>query len=122
MQVIVTDGSLTLARDVPPRAHALPPALLAHLGGKLPEGRLAVGNSPWSARLGVYLFLGLLAFTVDLTDPLEPTFVLPFSASTAAIRVSALSVSAARRALWVALRWLARRFISFALFVRIGPP
>ena len=25
-----------------------------------------------------YPFLGLLAFTVDLTEPLEPTFVLPF--------------------------------------------
>jgi hypothetical protein len=60
-----------------------------------------------------YLFSGLL----DLTGPLERTFVLPFSASTAAIRVSALSPSADRRALWVALRWLARRFVSFALFV-----
>jgi hypothetical protein len=60
-----------------------------------------------------YLFSGLLA----LTKPLERTFVLPFSASTAAIRVSALSPSADRRALWVALRWLARRFVSFALFV-----
>ena len=60
-----------------------------------------------------YLFSGVL----DLTGPLERTFVLPFSASTAAIRVSALSPSADRRALWVALRWLARRFVSFALFV-----
>jgi hypothetical protein len=66
-------------------------------------------------RLGGYLFLGLLAFTVDLTWPLDPTFVLPFSLlAAAAIRVSALSVSAARRALCVALRWLARRLISLA--------
>ena len=42
-----------------------------------------------------YLFLGLLAFTVDLTEPLELTFV--FGASTA-VRVSALSVSAVSRA------------------------
>jgi len=69
--------------------------------------------------LGGYLFAGLL----DLPGALEPTFVLLFPASTVAIRVFALSLSAARRALWVALRWLARRFISFALFVpRIGPP
>jgi hypothetical protein len=54
-----------------------------------------------------YLFSGLL----DLTGRLERTFVLPFSASTAAIRVSALSPSADRRALWVALRWLVRRFV-----------
>jgi hypothetical protein len=59
-----------------------------------------------------YVFLGLLAFTVDLTEPLELTFV--FGASTA-VRVSALSVSAVSRALCAALRWLARRFISFAL-------
>jgi hypothetical protein len=65
-----------------------------------------------------YLFLDLLAFTVDLTWPLDSTFVLPFSAlAAAAIRVSALSVSAARRASCVALRWLARRLISLALFV-----
>ena len=50
----------------------------------------------WAAGLGGYLFAGLL----DLP--------------TAAIRVFALSLSAA---LWVALRWLARRFVSFALFV-----
>ena len=67
-----------------------------------------------------YFFLGLLVFTVDLTWPLDPSFVLLFSASaalriSAAIRVSALSVSAARRALCVALRWLARRLISLAL-------
>ena len=69
-------------------------------------------------RLGGYLFLGMLAFTVDLTWPLDSTFVLPFSAfAAAAIRVSALSVSAARRASCVALRWLARRLISLALFV-----
>ena len=66
-----------------------------------------------------HLFLGLLAFTVDLAEPLELTFL--FAASTAALRVSALSISAVRRAWCVALRWLARRFISFALFVpRIG--
>jgi hypothetical protein len=54
-------------------------------------------------------------------EPFDPTFVLGLAASTAAIRVSALCMSAARRALWVARRWLARRFISFALFVpRIG--
>jgi hypothetical protein len=47
---------------------------------------------------------------------LEPTFVLPLPASTAAIRVSAPSISAAWRALCDALRWLARRFISFALW------
>jgi hypothetical protein len=65
-----------------------------------------------------YVFLGLLAFTVDLTEPLELTFV--FGASTA-VRVSALSVSAVSRALCAALRWLARRFISFALCApRIG--
>jgi hypothetical protein len=52
-----------------------------------------------------------------LAEPLEPPFFLPFPASTIAIRVSVLSLSAARRALWVALRWLARRFISLALFV-----
>jgi hypothetical protein len=70
-----------------------------------------------------YLFLGLVAFTVDLAGPLEPTLVLPFPALTAAIRVSALNISAARRALWVALRWLTRRFISFAVFVPcIGHP
>ena len=63
--------------------------------------------------LSIYLFSGLL----DLTGRLERTFVLPFSASIAAIRVSALSPSADRRALWVALRWLVRRFVSFALFV-----
>ena len=73
----------------------------------------------WAAGLGGYLFAGWL----DLPGALEPTFVLPFPASTVAIRVFALRLSAARRALWVALRWLARRFISFALFVpRIGPP
>jgi hypothetical protein len=66
-----------------------------------------------------YLFLGLLAFTVDLTEPLELTFV--FAASTVARRLSALSVRAASRALCAALRWLARRFISFALCApRIG--
>ena len=64
--------------------------------------------------------MGLLAFAVDLTWPLDPSFVLLFSASaalriSAAIRVSALSVSAARRALCVSLRWLARRLISLAL-------
>jgi hypothetical protein len=66
-----------------------------------------------------YPFFGLLAFAVDLTGPLDPTFVLPFSALVvaAAIRVSDLSVSASWRALCVALRWLARRFISFALCI-----
>jgi hypothetical protein len=64
----------------------------------------------------------LLAFAA-FTEPLEPTFLLPFPASTGAIRVSVLSISAARRALCVTLRWLARRFISFALFVPgIGLP
>ena len=65
-------------------------------------------------RLG-YLFSALLAFAVGLTRPLEPVFFLSLSASTAAILVSAFNFSAARRALWVALLWLARRFISFAL-------
>jgi hypothetical protein len=70
---------------------------------------------------GGYLFFDLLAFAAALMERLEPTFCLPLSASTAAIRVSALTLSAASRALCVALRWLARRFISFALFVpRIG--
>ena len=50
-----------------------------------------------------------------MAEPLEPPFAFP--ASTVAIPVSVLSLSAARRALWVALRWLARRFISLALFV-----
>jgi hypothetical protein len=63
-----------------------------------------------------YPFLGLLAFTVDFAGRLEATFILLFRVSTAAIRVSALSISAAWRALCVALRWLARRFISFALW------
>jgi hypothetical protein len=68
-----------------------------------------------------YFFSDFFAFAVALAKPLEPPFVLAFPASTGAIRVSALSLSAARRALCVALRWLARRFISFALFVpRIG--
>jgi hypothetical protein len=61
-----------------------------------------------------YPFLGLLAFMVDFASPLEATFGLLFRASTAA------SISAVWRALCVALRWLARRFISFALFVPIG--
>ena len=56
-----------------------------------------------------------ITVTPNAVAELEPTFVLPFLASTAAIRVSALSISAACRALCVALRWLARRFISFAL-------
>ena len=69
-----------------------------------------------------YLFSDLLAFAA-LPNPLEPTFLLGFAASTVAIRVSVLSLSEAKRALCVALRWLARRFISFALFVpRIRPP
>jgi hypothetical protein len=68
------------------------------------------------------LFSRLLALLVDFAAPLEPAFVLPFPASTAARRVSALSVIAASRALCAALRWLARRFISFALCApRIGP-
>jgi hypothetical protein len=65
-----------------------------------------------------YPFLDLLVFPVDLTF-LELTSV--FAASTAAIRVSVLSISAVRRALCAARRWLARRFISFALCApRIG--
>jgi hypothetical protein len=56
-----------------------------------------------------YLFSGFLTFT-------EPTFALPLAVSTAAIRLSALSISAAWRALCDALRWLALRFISFALW------
>ena len=79
--------------------------------------------------VGGYLFLGLLAFSVDLTWPLDPSFVLLFSAaaalraSAAALRVSALTVNAACRALCVALRWLNRRFISLALFLlSMGPP
>jgi hypothetical protein len=64
-----------------------------------------------------YPFFGLLAFAIDFRGPLDLTFVLPFSALfvAAATRVSDLSVSASRRALCVALRWLTRRFISFAL-------
>jgi hypothetical protein len=65
---------------------------------------------------GGYLFPALIGFfTVDLWA-LEPRFVLPLPASTVAIRVCALSISAASRALCDALRWLARRFISFALW------
>jgi hypothetical protein len=65
-----------------------------------------------------YPFFGLLAFAVDLTGLLDPTSVLPFSAlAAAAIRLSVLSVSAAQRAACVALRWLARRFISLASFL-----
>jgi hypothetical protein len=45
-----------------------------------------------------YRFSALLAFAA-FTEPLEPTFVLPFPASTGTIRVSVLSLSAARRAL-----------------------
>jgi hypothetical protein len=50
---------------------------------------------------------------------LDRTSVFPLSAlaAPAAIRLSALSVSAARRAMCVALRWLARRLISLALFL-----
>jgi hypothetical protein len=47
---------------------------------------------------------------------LEATVVLLFRASTAAIRFSSLGISAVLRALCVALDWLARRFISFALW------
>src|SRR5680860_1150822 len=68
-----------------------------------------------------YLFSRLLALPVDFAGPWEPTFVLLLPASTAARRVSALSVRAPSRALCAALRWLARRFISFALCApRIG--
>ena len=56
--------------------------------GNSPEGRCGCRERSLTARLGVYLFLGLLAFTVDLTRP--------FSASTAAICVSALSVRLAK--------------------------
>jgi hypothetical protein len=52
-------------------------------------------------------FWGLLSFEVDLTEPLELTFVLPFPASIAAIRVTL----APRRALCVAFRW--RLYASF---------
>ena len=76
--------------------------------------RTTTGSTAWG-----YRFSDLLAFAA-LTEPLEPTFALPFPASTGAIR-PVLSLSASRRALCVALRWLARRFIFFALFVpRIG--
>jgi hypothetical protein len=67
----------------------------------------------WSADFG-YLLSGFLAFTVDFARSLEPTSFLVFRASVA-VRLSALSVSAASRAFCAALRWLARRFISFAL-------
>ena len=68
-----------------------------------------------------YLFSRLLALLVDFAGPWEPTFVLLLPASTAARRVSALSVRVPSRALCAALRWLARRFISFALCApRIG--
>jgi hypothetical protein len=73
-----------------------------------------VGHSNDARAAHNYPFLGLLAFTVDFVRPLEATFGLLFRASTAA------SISAVWRALCVALRWLARRFISFALFVPIG--
>ena len=63
------------------------------------------------------LAFALLAFAVSLTGPLEPIFFLSFSASPAVILVSAFNFSAARRALWVALLWLAWRFISFALCI-----
>ena len=69
------------------------------------------------AQLAAIFFSDFFAFAVALAEPLEPPFFLPFPASTIAIRVSVLSLSATRRALWVALRWLARRFISLALFV-----
>ena len=90
---------------------------LFHCGDRL------IGCIECNGGVGGYLFLGLLAFSVDLTWPLDPSFVLLFSAaaalraSAAALRVSALTVNAARRALCVALRWLARRFISLALFL-----
>jgi hypothetical protein len=62
--------------------------------------------------------LGLACLHVDFTWPLDPSLVLAFSAlAAAAIRVSALNVRAARRASCVALRWLARRLISLALFL-----
>ena len=63
-----------------------------------------------------HLFSDLPDFAA-LPEPFDPTFVLGLAASTAAIRVSVLSLSEARRVLCVALRWLARRFISLALFV-----
>ena len=90
---------------------------LFHCGDRL------IGCIECNGGVGGYLFLGLLAFSVDLTWPLDPSFLLLFSAATAlrapaaALRVSALTVNAARRALCVALRWLARRFISLALFL-----
>lgn len=94
-----------------------------HCGDRL------IGCIECNGGVGGYLFLGLLAFSVDLTWPLDPSFVLLFSAaaalraSAAALRVSALTVNAARRALCVALRWLNRRFISLALFLlSMGPP
>jgi hypothetical protein len=62
------------------------------------------------------VFPRLLARLVDFVGPLDPTLVLRVSASSAACWVSALSVSAASRVLCAALRWLARRFISFALW------
>src|SRR5262249_12611645 len=75
-------------------------------------------SAPADGKVG-YRFSDLLAFAA--LEPLGPTFVSAFPASTCAMRVSALSLNAAHRALWVALRWLARRFISLALFVpRIG--
>ena len=82
---------------------------LFHCGDRL------IGCIECNGGVGGYLFLGLLAFSVDLTWPLDPSFVLLFSA--AALRVSALTVNAARRALCVALRWLARRFLFLS-----GPP
>ena len=68
----------------------------------------------WSADFG-HLLSGFLAFTADFARPLDPTSFSLFRASIAATRLSALSFSAASRVLCAALRWLARRFISFAL-------
>lgn len=82
-----------------------PPALLgvAALVGYL---RLARG----------YFFSDLPDFAV-LLEPFDPAFILGLATSTAASRISALCIREARRALCVALRWLARRFISLDLFV-----
>ena len=51
-------------------------------------------SAAWTARLRAahagYLFFGLLAFGVDLTGPLDPTLVLPFSALVAAAAIRTL--------------------------------
>jgi hypothetical protein len=124
----LADEELPAARATVARSKAAAKAPATHQEALTPQDQSAPADSeadlqgPERSLTWGYLFSDLLAFAVALTEPLEPTFVLPFPASTAAIRVSAPSISAVRRTLCVALRWLARRFIFFALFVPcIGP-